>query len=69
MLVGTPNEDSYFGSSISSSLVTERKSRFEGDESASYADPNDANCRYSFFDLDAFWTSSEALDLAACSMF
>ena len=66
---GQPNEDSYFGSSISLSLVTERKSRFEGDESTSYADPNDANYRYSFFDSDTFWTGSEALNLAACSMF
>ena len=41
MLVGTPNEDSYFGSSISSSMVAERIS-FEGGESTSYAAPNDA---------------------------
>jgi hypothetical protein len=29
----TPNEDSYSGSSISLSMVVERKSRIEGDES------------------------------------
>ena len=37
-----PNEDSYSWSSISSSLVTERNSRLEGDESASYATPDNA---------------------------
>jgi hypothetical protein len=37
VLLGAPR---YFGSSISSSLVTERKSWFRGDEFASYAAPN-----------------------------
>jgi len=39
---GTPYEYSVSGSLISSSVVAERKSRFEGDKSASYAIPNDA---------------------------
>ena len=42
MLLGAPNEDSYSGASISSSLVVERKSRSEGDEFAFYAAPDDA---------------------------
>jgi hypothetical protein len=41
-LLGAPNVDSYFGSSISSSLVAERISRLEGDESASYVAADDA---------------------------
>jgi hypothetical protein len=42
VLLGAPNVDSYSRSSISSSLVAERISRLEGDESASYAAPDDA---------------------------
>jgi hypothetical protein len=42
VLLGAPNEDSYSGSSISSSLAAERKSRLESDEFASYAIPDDA---------------------------
>ena len=38
----TPYEYNVSGSLISSSMVAERKSRFEGDKSASYAIPNDA---------------------------
>ena len=41
MLPGAPNKDSYSGSSISSSMVAERKSRFRDDESASYIVPDD----------------------------
>ena len=37
----SPNEDSYSESSISSSMVVERKPRFQGDESASYVVLND----------------------------
>ena len=37
-----PYEDSDSGSSISSSVVAERKSSFEGDKSASYVIPDDA---------------------------
>ena len=40
--LGASNEDSYFESSISSSVVAERNSSFEGDEYASYAAPDDA---------------------------
>jgi dihydroxyacetone kinase len=40
VLIGTPNKDSYSGTSISSSMVAERKSRI-GDESASYVVPDD----------------------------
>ena len=40
--MGSPNEDSYSESSISSSMVVERKSRFQGDESTSYFVPNNA---------------------------
>jgi hypothetical protein len=36
VLLGTPNEDNYSGSSISSWVVTERKSRIESNGSASY---------------------------------
>ena len=42
MLLGAPNKDSYSGSSISSLMVAERKSRFRDDESASYIVPDDA---------------------------
>ena len=42
VLLGTPSEDSDSGSSISPSVVTERKSRFDGDKSASYVIPDDA---------------------------
>jgi hypothetical protein len=42
VLLDAPNEDKYSGSSISSPLVAEKKSMFEGDESASYATPDDA---------------------------
>jgi hypothetical protein len=41
VLLGAPNEGSY-SASISSSLIAQRKSRFECDESASYAAPDDA---------------------------
>ena len=50
MLLGTPNKDSYSGTSISSSMVTERKldiqhdeSRVGGDESVAYVVPDDAS--------------------------
>ena len=33
VLLGIPNEDSYFGSSILSSMVAQRKSRIRGNES------------------------------------
>ena len=39
---GTSNEDSYSASSISSSMVTERKSSSRGNDSASYVVPDDA---------------------------
>jgi hypothetical protein len=39
VLLGTPNDDNYFGSSISSWMVTKRKSRIESDGSASYVVP------------------------------
>jgi len=42
VLLGTSNRDSYFGSSISSSMVAKRESRLEGDVSASYVVPVDA---------------------------
>jgi hypothetical protein len=42
---------------------------FGGDVSASYVVPDDANCRYYFIDLNAFWTGSGALDLTECPMF
>ena len=41
VLLGTPNEDSYIGSSISSLMAVERKSRIGGNESASYFVFND----------------------------
>jgi len=41
-LLGAPYEDNDFGSSISSSVVVERKSSFEGDKCASYVIPDDA---------------------------
>ena len=41
VLLGTPNEDSYIGPSVSSLMAMERKSRIEGNESASYIVPND----------------------------
>ena len=42
VLQGASNGDSYFGSSISSSMVAKRESRLEGDVSASYIVPDDA---------------------------
>ena len=42
VLLGTSNRDSYFGSSISSSMVAKRESRLEGDVSASYVVLDDA---------------------------
>ena len=42
VLLGASNGDSYFGSSISSSMVAKRESRLEGDVSASYIVPDDA---------------------------
>jgi len=42
VLQGTSNGDSYFRSSISSSMVAKRESRLEGDVSASYVVPDDA---------------------------
>jgi hypothetical protein len=42
VLLGAPNEDNYFGSSISSSMIAESKSRFGCDEFASYVVPDDA---------------------------
>jgi hypothetical protein len=42
VLLGTPNKDSYSGTSISSLMVTERKSSIGGNESASYVVPDDA---------------------------
>ena len=42
VLLGTPNMDSYSGSSIPSSMVAERKSRIEGDEFVSYTMSDDA---------------------------
>jgi hypothetical protein len=42
VLLGTPNADSYSGTSISSSMVTERKSSIGGNEYASYVVPDDA---------------------------
>ena len=43
VLLGAPNEDSDFGSSISSSMAAERKSRPQDDKSASYVVPDDAS--------------------------
>lgn len=68
ILLGTPNKDSYFGLSILSSMVAERKSKIKGDEFAFYVVP-DNNCWYYFINLNAFWTGSRRLDLAACPMF
>jgi hypothetical protein len=42
VLLGAPNEDSEFGSSISSSMAVESKLRSQGDKSASYIVPDDA---------------------------
>ena len=42
VFLGAPYGDSDSRSSISSSVVVERKSRFEVDKSASYAIPDDA---------------------------
>ena len=42
VLLGAPYEDNDSGSSISSSVVAERKSSFEGDKSASYVISDDA---------------------------
>jgi len=42
VLLGAPYGDSDSKSSFSSSVVVERKPRFEGDKSASYAIPDDA---------------------------
>ena len=42
VLLGTPNEDNYSGLSISSFMITERKSRFGDDKSASYVVSDDA---------------------------
>ena len=42
MFLGTLNDDNYSGPLISSSMVAGRKSKFEGNESASYAVPNNA---------------------------
>jgi hypothetical protein len=41
VLLGAPYEDSDSESSISSSMVVERKSRSRGDESASYVELDD----------------------------
>jgi hypothetical protein len=55
---GSPlREDSDTRSSISSSMVVERISSSQGDESAAYVLLDDrCNYRYSFSDLDTFWT-------------
>jgi hypothetical protein len=42
VLLGAPNEDSDFESSISSSMAMERKTRSQGDKSASYVVLDDA---------------------------
>jgi hypothetical protein len=42
VLLGAPNEDIDFGSSISSSMATKRKSRSQGNKFASYVGPDDA---------------------------
>ena len=42
VLLGTPNEDSYIGPSVSSLMAMERKSRIEGNESTSYDVSNNA---------------------------
>ena len=42
VLLGASNGDNYFGSSISSSMVTKRESRLEGDVSAFYVVLDDA---------------------------
>ena len=42
VLLGAPYEDNDSGSTISSSVVAERRSSFEGDKSASYVIPDDA---------------------------
>jgi hypothetical protein len=42
VLLGTPNEDNYIGSSISSLMAMERKLRIEGNESTSYDVSNNA---------------------------
>jgi hypothetical protein len=41
VLLGTPNKDSYSGPSISSLMITERKSRIKIDEVAPDTMPND----------------------------
>jgi hypothetical protein len=41
VLLGAPYEDNDLGSSISSSMAAERKSRSRGDDSASYVIPDD----------------------------
>ena len=42
MFLGTLNDDNYSGPLISSSMVAGRKSKFEGNEYASYVVPNNA---------------------------
>jgi hypothetical protein len=42
VLLGTPNEDKYSGTSISTVDGLERKSRIGGDESALYVVPDNA---------------------------
>ena len=42
VLLGAPYEDDDSGSTISSSVVAERRSSFEGDKSTSYVIPDDA---------------------------
>jgi hypothetical protein len=50
-------------------MVAERKLRIRGDESASYALPDDATADIIFIYSDGFSTGSETLDLVACPMF
>lgn len=64
VFLGTSREGSYSGTSISSSMVIERKSRIGGDKSASYVVPDDATT-----DIDVFWTRFKTLDLVACPIF
>ena len=68
MLLGAHYEDNDSGSSISSSMVVERISRFRGNESAAYV-VSDHGTRYFFSNLDGFWTGFEALDLVTYTMF
>jgi hypothetical protein len=67
VFLGARNDDNYSGSLIV--VGREGKSRFEGDESASYAASDDTTSDISFIDSDVFWIGSEASDHTTYPMF